>query len=249
MSIDGFTLIAQVINFLVLVWLMKRFLFKPILRAIDAREKRIALALANAEEKEAEALQEKIKYKHKNEQFDQQRIQLLGKATDEANAERQRLLVEARQASDEFSAKRQEAWRREQQSMTDEIIRRTRDEVFAISRKTLTDLANMSLEERMVDVFRCHLENLSDEAKAGLAKTLQASSTSVLVRSTFPLPPAQQGAIQKTLIETFSAQFNVSFETEPELISGIELSTDGHKFTWSIQKYLSSLEQCFSDLL
>jgi len=38
MLIDWFTVVAQVINFLILVWLMKRFLYKPILNAIAARE-------------------------------------------------------------------------------------------------------------------------------------------------------------------------------------------------------------------
>ena len=42
MLIDGFTVGAQVLNFLILVWLMKRFLYQPILDAIDAREQRIA---------------------------------------------------------------------------------------------------------------------------------------------------------------------------------------------------------------
>ena len=49
MLIDWFTVGAQALNFLILVWLMKRFLYKPILRAIDEREKRIASELADAE--------------------------------------------------------------------------------------------------------------------------------------------------------------------------------------------------------
>ncbi|MFQ3186924.1 MAG: F-type H+-transporting ATPase subunit b, partial [Marinomonas primoryensis] len=53
MLIDWFTVIAQLINFLVLVWLLKRFLYRPILNAIDAREKRIADELADADEKRA----------------------------------------------------------------------------------------------------------------------------------------------------------------------------------------------------
>jgi F-type H+-transporting ATPase subunit b len=48
MLIDWFTVGAQVLNFLILVWLMKRFLYQPILDAIDAREQRIAAELANA---------------------------------------------------------------------------------------------------------------------------------------------------------------------------------------------------------
>lgn len=249
MLIDWFTIIAQVINFLVLVWLMKRFLFKPILKAIDAREKRIAQALADADLKKAEALQEKMLFRDKNNQFSQQQQQLLDTATKEANALRQRLLLDARQAADDFSAKRQEAWQREQQSMTEELIRQTREEVFAISRKTLTDLADMSLEKRMVDVFRYHLLNLSKEKKATLTASLQTSPSPVLVRSAFELQPEQQQEIQHSLSETLPAGFNVSFETEPELISGIELTTNGQKLAWSIHEYLTSLEKRVSNVL
>ena len=38
MRINRFTVFAQAINFLILVWLLKRFLYKPILHAIDERE-------------------------------------------------------------------------------------------------------------------------------------------------------------------------------------------------------------------
>src|SRR5450432_2377938 len=96
MPIDWFTVVAQVVNFLILVWLLKRFLFKPILRAIDEREKGIAAQLADAEAKNAESQKERADFQHKKEAFDQQRAALLKKATDEATAERQRLLEEAR---------------------------------------------------------------------------------------------------------------------------------------------------------
>ena len=100
MPIDWFTVVAQAINFLILVWLLKRFLYKPILHAIDEREKGIATQLAEAEAKKAEAQKERDDFQHKNEAFDQERAALLKKATDEANAERQRLLDEARKDAD-----------------------------------------------------------------------------------------------------------------------------------------------------
>ena len=100
MLINWFTVFAQAINFLILVWLLKRFLYKPILHAIDEREKGIATQLADAEAKKAEAQKERDDFQHKNEAFDQERAALLKKATDEANAERQRLLDEARKDAD-----------------------------------------------------------------------------------------------------------------------------------------------------
>ena len=96
MLIDWFTVIAQAVNFLILVWLMKRFLYQPILKALDAREKRIAAELEDADAKEADAIAEREEFKRKNDEFDQQHAAMLNKATDEAAAERRRLFEEAR---------------------------------------------------------------------------------------------------------------------------------------------------------
>jgi len=249
MLIDWFTVGAQVVNFLVLVWLLKRFLYKPIVNAIDAREKRIATELADADAKRAEAQKERDEFQHKNEEFDQQRAALLSKATDEAKAERQRLLDEARKAADTLSAKRQETLRNDAHNLNQAISRRTQQEVFAITRKTLTDLAGTSLEERMSEVFTRRLRELNDEAKEGLAKALKTLSEPVLVRSAFELPSEQRAAIQRALNETFSADMQVRFETAPDVISGIELTTNGQKVAWSIAEYLASLEKGVGELL
>jgi len=249
MLIDWFTVSAQVVNFLILVWLLKRFLYKPILNAIDAREKRVAAVLAEADTKKAEAETERNEFQHKNEKFDRQRGELLNKAKDEAEAERQRLFDEARKDSDALRAKRQEGLKREQESLNEEITRRAREEVFAIARKALTDLAETSLEERMSNVFTRRLRELDDAAMKSLAKVLQTSAGPALVRSAFDLPSEQQNAIQQALNETFSAEIDVRFETAPALVSGIELSANGRKVAWSIADYLLSLEKSVGERL
>jgi alternate F1F0 ATPase F0 subunit C len=148
---------------------------QPILDAIDAREKRIAGTRGRRREK-GRSQKERDEFQHKNEEFDQQRAALLSKATDEAKAERQRLLDEARQAADALSAKRQDALRNDAEPQNQAITRRTQQEVFAIARKALTDLATTSLEERMGEVFTRRLRELDDEAKEGLAKALKTAS-------------------------------------------------------------------------
>src|SRR5271169_5229977 len=100
MLIDWFTVVAQAVNFLVLVWLLKRFLYKPVLAAIDAREKKIAAELEDAADSKAQTQVERDEFQRRNEAFDKQRDELLRKATEEANAERQRLLGAARTESD-----------------------------------------------------------------------------------------------------------------------------------------------------
>jgi F-type H+-transporting ATPase subunit b len=257
MLIDWFTVGAQVVNFLILVWLLKRFLYKPILHAIDEREKRIAAELADADAKKAEAQKERDEFKHKNEELDQQRAALLSKATDEAQAERQRLLNEARKAAAALSSKWQETLRNEEHNLLQAITRRTQQEVFAIARKALADLATTSLEERLGEVFTRRLREMDGQAKAGLAEALKTASDPAVVRSAFDLPAEQREAIQNALNETFSADpstplragIEVRFETAPDLISGIELTTNGQKVAWSIADYLASLEKGIDELL
>jgi len=249
MLIDWFTVGAQALNFIILVWLLKRFLYKPILNAIDAREKRIAAELADADAKKAEAQEERDKFQRKNEEFEQQRAALMSKVTDEANAQRQRLLDDARKAADALSAKRQEALRSDANNLNQAIRSRAEQEVFAIARKALTDLATTSLEECMGEVFTRRLRTLDGGAKEDLAEALRTASEPALLRSTFDLPAEQRAAIQKALNETFSAEVRVRFETAPDLVSGVELTTNGHKVAWSIADYLTSLEKGVGELL
>jgi F-type H+-transporting ATPase subunit b len=249
MLIDWFTVGAQALNFVILVWLMKHFLYKPILNAIDTREKRIATELADADAKKAEAQKDRDEFQHKNEEFDQQRAALLSQATSEAKTERQRLLEEARQAADALSAKRQETLRNDAQNLNQAISRLTQQEVFAIARKALTDLATTSLEERVGDVFIRRLRETNGQAKADLASALKTASDPAVVRSAFDLPVEQRVAIQNAINETCSAEINVQFETAPDLVSGIELVTNGQKLAWSIADYLASLEKGLGELM
>ncbi|MBK5966243.1 F0F1 ATP synthase subunit B [Thiocystis minor] len=249
MLIDWFTVGAQAINFLVLVWLLKRFLYRPILDAIDAREQRISAELADADAKRAEARQERETFQQKNEEFDRQRAALLAEATDAAKAERQRLLDEARQAADALRAKRQDALRQEADQLNQALSKRTRREVFAIARKTLTDLAGVSLDERLVEVFIERLRAMEGEAHAVFAEALKAATEPVRVRSAFELHAVQRAMIQAALNSDFATEVPVQFDAGPDLVGGIELTVHGQRIGWSIADYLRSLEQGVGELL
>jgi F-type H+-transporting ATPase subunit b len=247
--IDWFTVGAQALNFVILVWLMKRFLYQPILHAIDSREKRIAVELADADAQKAEAQKERAEFQRKNEEFDQQRATLLSQATDEAKADRRRLQGEALEAAEILSAKRQQTLRSDAHDLSQAIGRQTREEVFAIVRKALTDLATTSLEACMSEAFMRRLQEMDSQAKERLGAALKTASDPALVRSAFELPAPQRAAIQNGLNEAFSAEIEIRFETASDLIGGIELATNGQKVAWSIDDYLGSLEKSVATLV
>ena len=249
MLIDWFTVGAQALNFLILVWLMKRFLYQPVLDAIDAREQRIKTELADADAKKAEAGAERDAFQRKHQAFDQQCADLLSKAAAEAQVEGQRIDGGARDAAAALASRRQQALRNEADSLGQALRRRTQHEVFAIARKALTDLAGTTLEERLVDVFIRRLRSLDDKPRQILAAALTEAQEPAALRSAFELSAGQRAAIEQAIDEIFPAKIRLRFETLPDLIGGIELSANGQGVAWSIADYLTTLERGVVELL
>jgi F-type H+-transporting ATPase subunit b len=139
-------------------------------------------------------------------------------------------------------ASQADALRSDQIRLGSEITLLAEKEVFEIVRKTLADLATVSLEERVGEVFTRRLRELDPKAKELLGTALKNSSEPTLVRSAFDLPAMQQAAIQNALNETFSADVKIRFGKSQDAVCGIELTASGQKISWSISSYLAALE-------
>ena len=249
MLIDWFTVIAQTANFLILVWLMKRYLYQPILTAIDAREARIAAELTNAEAKKAEAVAERDDFRQKNVDFEQHRDVLLNSARNDAKVERQKLSDAARNDADALRAKLSAAIQNERDVLGREMTNRIRHEVFAIARQALADLGTMDIEVQICNVFSARLRALEITAKSSLVAALKSASAPALVRSAFELQPKQRSEIQQALTELFGAEMPMKFTVMPSLVCGIELSVNGQKVSWNIDDYLSALDSRVNELI
>ena len=124
--------------------------------------------------------------------------------------------------------------------------------MFAIARKTLTDLASTSLEERMADVFIRRLRTLDGQAKEDFAEALEDASGPVLVRSAFDLPAEQRARSKRRLTKPSRPLGQASRSgSRPRLIWSAALSSapNGQKLAWSIADYLASLEKGVTELL
>lgn len=243
MAIDWFTFVAQVINFFILLWLLKRFLYQPILNAVDAREKKIAETLLSADEKRLEAQQQFNQYQNLKLALKQKSAALLKQASDEAEQERKRLINEGRKDVDNLRTKHMENLTRSVEELKLNIHQKTKKRVFSITRKLLTDLASVSLEQRLVEKFLTQLHDSAKTKKANFIATLKNTEHPMLLRTAFELTPHQQAAIQKKLIDIFESDMPLQFETDRNLISGIELISNGQKLAWGMSDYLASLEK------
>jgi F-type H+-transporting ATPase subunit b len=237
MLIDWFTVVAQIVNFLVLVWLLKRVLYKPVLSAIDAREKRIASQVQKAQETEEVAKKERDAYQQKNKDLEKQKEVLLSKAAQEAQAEKKSQLEAGRKEFEAMRLKQNESLKSEHSLSQREFINRAQSEVFAITRKALKDLASEDLETRLIKVFAQRLCSLPQAEKA------KVTSGPAVIRTAFPLSPAQQTTLTSLLKNTSVDPLKIQFEIAPNLVSGIELTVDGNRISWDLGDYLGEMEE------
>ena len=249
MPIDWFTVAAQAINFLLLVWLMKRFLYKPVLKAIDAREKRIEEQLADASARKMEAREEKEEFQRKNEIFDQERTELMNAAAENAKIEKTRLLEEARSSAEGLREKWRETLEKDASRLEEDFQNRVRKDVFFIVRKTLSDLAGEELEGKIIDLFLSRLQKMDEEERKNLARITKDPDTSVLLRTAFPLAEEQRNRIGGEVKKLFSLKEEPKFTVEKDLVAGIELAVSGQKISWTIDDYLLSLRESVEDLM
>ncbi len=242
MKINWFTVIAQIINFLILVWLLKKFLYKPILNAIDEREKKIAAEIQDADDKKVAAEKEQADFKKRNEDFDAQKKDLTDKAIAAASTQRNKLLEDAKNEANILRDKLEKTAREKQDTDALASESKTQKQVFAITKKALKELATSSLEEQSINTFIKRLYTLNDDEKQQFNAAFKSNSNSILVKSAFDLPTLLQAAINEAVNKTLATKATLQFTTTPDLISGIELTTNGYKLAWSFSEYLQSLQ-------
>ena len=245
MEINWITLSAQIVNFLVLAWLLKRFLYGRIVTAMSEREAKIAARLDEAAKQRSEAEAEAKLYRDKNRDLDEQKDHVLAKAKEDAEAHRLELVEKARAEVESTQAKWYEALRQEKKASEQDLRRQLAERVLAALRRILKDLAHAELEQRMMEVFLHHMADLNPADWQAFGEALPESNGEITVRTSHDLPVSLRDRVTKVVREKLGHTVAPRFATAPELVCGIELHVHSQRLTWSVESYLEDLERGF----
>ncbi len=248
-QIDFITLSAQIINFLVLVLLLRHFLYKRIINVMNEREAGIASRLKEAEQKRKEAEQEAESYRKQKQELLDKREGMVAEIRKEVEAVRKDLTNKARDEVEESKARWYEAIERQKDSFLTDLRRRAGEEVYTVARRTLHDLANEELEQHIIDTFIKRLQNMEEDEKKALKELYQKPQQEFVIKSAFEIPEKMRRSIQEVLREQINGDVRLQFKTSPDLICGVELDAYGMRITWSLDSYLDSLEEDLSKML
>lgn len=243
MLIDWFTVVAQIANFLILVALLKRFLWKRLVQAIDQRENRIAGRLAEADQKNQEASRLLDQMRAQKADQEHQRSEMMAQAQREAEDRRNEMIRQAREEVQGLESRWHEDLEREQVDFLDELRRRTAAELVAVMRRALADLACADIQHCAFEVFLEKLQTIDTVTLRDLA------SREMTVLSATELPEESRRKIQSVLEQRLGTPVHAQFSRMPAIAWGIELRSDGRRIGWTPDSYLESLEDKLREAL
>jgi len=250
MQVDWFTVGAQIVNFLVLVVVLKLVLFEPVTRAMERREASIADRLRQAADREAEARAEADAHQAAVRELQTQRAARLEAAEQAAATRRRELTDAAREDVDRLRSGWEAALDRDRRAFLDEVRRRTGEQVVTVSRRVLADLADTDLETRIV---RMALRRLAedDAPVAALADAGAGGSDGrVVVRSAFALTPAVRDELTAAVVDRLGVDpGTVAVDVDPGLVCGLEIVVGGWSVGWSVDDYLDAVVEELGSLL
>lgn len=245
--IDWFTVIAQIVNFLILVFLLRRFLYGPITKAMQAREQRIADQHEAADVKQREAEQKLVVYERRLLELDAAKDEILRETRREAEHLRQEMLSSAHNDADDLRTRWQSALQQQQDMFVRELRDRVSLHTYQIARRTLADLASVEIEQHVIGQFIERIGAMDEEMRAALTRAAQGNQQPITVVSAFDVPPDLRARIVEGIHQHIHPDTDVHFEVSPEVLSGVELKLGEQKLAWSMASYLDSLEESLSE--
>lgn len=244
MEIDWFTFAAQIINFLILLALLKRFLYGPILKAIDDRESEIESRFEQADEQQKVVDSARDDFEARTQELAHAKQQLLAEAAEECEQWKSDRLAEARVETEESRAGWFAALDRERGQLKDNLLSQYRQHSLRLAEGILSCLANKNAQDFLVDAFIKRLQKTQSKTSSDQPTGEPADLTTV--RSAFELSPGQQERIEGALTQNSCSPGEIQFRIDESLICGVEIRTRDHEVSWNVCESLDYLAADFS---
>jgi F-type H+-transporting ATPase subunit b len=223
MHFDPWTLGLQLANFLVLVWLLHRFLYKPVLEIIAARKAATdkLIADAQAEKKAAEDLKRSLE--SQRAAIAQERDAALKTARDAADEERKAVLAKAHAEAETLRSEAGKAFDRERVEIVRTVGRDAARLAVSIARRLLQEAPAVSVQERLLDLVCDDVKALPADSKKHIAERVAANKNKPEVITATLLDRRAATRFAESLSAALGARATPLFRVDKALIAGVEV--------------------------
>lgn len=247
MTVDWFTLVAQLLNFALLLVLLRVFLYRPILNVMQQRDAAITSARREVDDLREAASADAEELRRERAAIEAERRARLTEAEREAADLRETLRAEAEREAGELRASLAKALERDQARVLEALRRRTTTLILDELRETLSALADTSLEHQSVTAFRRRLEALDEPRRAALRDAAKGGDATVT--TAFALDDGQRSELREAVRDLLGIEDRVTFASDERLLFGTILTVGGVRVDGSASGHLHALEDAFTAAL
>ncbi|MEQ1438641.1 F0F1 ATP synthase subunit delta [Fontimonas sp. SYSU GA230001] len=223
MQIDTTTFVLEIVNFLILLWLLRRFLFAPVRAAIDRRQAAVAATLAEARQQAEAAAELKMQYEARMKDWDREREARRAQLDAELAAERDRQLASLRAALDTEREKQRAVQERREQEQHRALEARAADQGLRLAARVLERLSGPELDARIAAALVEDLDTLDVEQKVRLIEAAK-SGAELDICSAHPLPDASYAQLRDALGAHLGTRAHATRRVDPQLIGGLRIA-------------------------
>ena len=243
MEVNWSTFILEIINFLILVWILKRFLYKPIMDSIAARRASIEQGLQEANQKEQTAQALKTQYEHRLEDWATEKQTAREQLHTEIEQERQHLQAQLRADLQQEQEKARVIAAQQAQEQQHHYEQQALQNSVRFTSKLLADFASAELETQLLSRLLEQLKNLPAAERKRLGQALNEHELTATVQTAFPLPETMRTQLQQTLQGIGGRDILCQFEQDSSLLAGARI----HLGPWLLQANLQDELQTFAE--
>lgn len=234
MLLDWFTIFAQIVNFFVLIALLRIFLYRPIVGAMRERKEHIAQENKALREARAEAQSFNLELLSKYQELENRESEVMAEIHAEAERWRNQAMDSARGEIETMRREWLAALEREKESVALNLRKKLVYEVSATAARIVQDLSGSDLEQLILSGF---MQRIDAEARG-----VDCGNSEILVRTGFEHTDLQEQSLKQLLEELFPVQNERIFSTDSRLGLGIELIAGDRKWEWNLSSYVTELE-------
>jgi F-type H+-transporting ATPase subunit b len=223
MELSWTTIALEAINFLILVWLLKRFLYRPVLNVIARRKEDIDKKLSDAEQTRAEADELRERYEGRLDDWEQEKNEARRELQQELDEERSRKMGEIETALEAERERSRVLEQRRAQETVRDAERTALEQTTQFAARLLTKLAGPELQPRLINMLVEDLAGLPAARRRRIAEIWHQNELPVRTVSACALSSSEQRMLEDALDSLLGEKPRYSYDIDTELVAGVRV--------------------------
>ena len=246
MNINWFEIIVQMINFFILLFILQKLFYKPVIKAMEDRQERINNIRNEADRKREEADELIQEYEQNKKELEEKKEKMMDEAIKEADEKKESLL----ESYKEEAREKRESYINEVKEEKENFLNELRSTLGRSSVNIASKILETITEEELTDkIFKTFIKKIESLEKEKINEEIKLSKEEIILSSSETLSEKQKDTFEKTISDKFNDSIEIEYEVDEDLIKGFELKLESLTVHTNIKNYLKEAEDNIKEII